>query len=118
MIDATHLKGHRTAASLLKKGGYTPTYRTHQRRPELQTLRHLRRQGTALILLLSEGQLSDYKGAALMVDTLPKANVLLGDRSYDADQFSVSKVRLLSGGPVEFVGPSVDDGIAIDEVDS
>lgn len=35
MIDATHLKAHRTAASLLKRGS-TPTYRTYQRRPDLQ----------------------------------------------------------------------------------
>jgi hypothetical protein len=39
MIDATHLKAHRTAASLLKKGAYSPTYRAHQRRPELQAAR-------------------------------------------------------------------------------
>jgi|SRR3546814_3324273 transposase len=36
-------------------------------------------------MLLSEGQMSDYKGAALMIDALPKARVLLGDRGYDAD---------------------------------
>lgn len=36
-------------------------------------------------MLLSEGQMSDYKGAALMMDRLPKASVLLGDRGYDAD---------------------------------
>jgi len=36
-------------------------------------------------LLLSEGQMSDYKGAALMLDALPKAKALLGDRGYDAD---------------------------------
>ena len=36
---------------------------------------------------LSEGQTSDYKGAALMIDALPKAKVLLGDRGYDADWF-------------------------------
>ena len=35
MIDATHLKAHRTAASLLKRG-CSPSYRAHQRRPELQ----------------------------------------------------------------------------------
>ena len=40
-----------------------------------------------MILLLSEGQMSDYKGAALMIDALPKAKVLLGDRGYDADWF-------------------------------
>ena len=36
-------------------------------------------------MLLSEGQMSDYKGAALMFDTLPKARVLIGDKGYDAD---------------------------------
>ena len=39
------------------------------------------------MLLLSEGQMSDYKGAALMIDAFPKAKVLLGDRGYDADWF-------------------------------
>ena len=38
-------------------------------------------------MLLSEGQMSDYKGAALMLDVLPKAKALLGDRGYDADWF-------------------------------
>ena len=42
-------------------------------------------QGRPLILLLSEGQMSDYRGAALMIDAFPRANVLLGDRGYDAD---------------------------------
>lgn len=36
-------------------------------------------------MLLSEGQMSDYKGAALMIDAFPKAKVLLGDKGYDAD---------------------------------
>ena len=44
-------------------------------------------QGRPLVLLLSEGQMSDYKGAALMLDALPKAKALLGDRGYDADWF-------------------------------
>jgi transposase len=38
-------------------------------------------------MLLSEGQMSDYKGAALMLDALPKTKDLLGDRGYDADWF-------------------------------
>ena len=44
MIDATHLKAHRTAASLLKKhvlssskGVYSQTYRSNQRWVEFQT---------------------------------------------------------------------------------
>ena len=35
MIDATHLKAHRTAASLLKRG-CSPPYRAYKRRTELQ----------------------------------------------------------------------------------
>jgi transposase len=31
--------------------------------------------------------MSDYKGAALMFDVLPKAKELLGDKGYDADWF-------------------------------
>ena len=38
-------------------------------------------------MLLSEGQMSDYKGAALMLPVLPRAKSLLGDRGYDADWF-------------------------------
>ena len=38
-------------------------------------------------MLLSEGQMSDYKGAALMINALPKAEAMLGDRGYDADWF-------------------------------
>ena len=38
-------------------------------------------------MLLSEGQMSDYKGAALLLPFLPKAKELLADRGYDADWF-------------------------------
>ena len=37
-------------------------------------------QGRPLVMLLSEGQMSGYKGAALMIDALPKARAMLGDR--------------------------------------
>tara|TARA_R110000787_G_scaffold263392_1_gene369189 strand:+ start:625 stop:975 length:351 start_codon:yes stop_codon:yes gene_type:complete len=40
-----------------------------------------------LIILLSEGQMSDFGGAALMIDAFPKAKALLGDKGYDADWF-------------------------------
>ena len=42
-------------------------------------------EGRPIILLLSEGQMSDYKGAALMIDALPRATCLLADKGYDAD---------------------------------
>ena len=38
-------------------------------------------------MLLSEGQMSDYKGAALMLDALPHDKAMLGDRGYDANWF-------------------------------
>ena len=38
-------------------------------------------------MLLSEGQMSDFKGAALMIDAFPRAKTLLGDKGYDADWF-------------------------------
>lgn len=44
-------------------------------------------EGRPIILLLTEGQMSDYKGAALMVAALPNAKELLGDKGYDADWF-------------------------------
>jgi hypothetical protein len=31
-------------------------------------------------MLLSEGQMSDYKDAALMLDALPRAKAMLGDK--------------------------------------
>ena len=46
MIDATHLKAHRTAASLLKKGLF-PDVSGAPRRPELEATCGLRRQGAA-----------------------------------------------------------------------
>ncbi len=38
-------------------------------------------------MLLTEGQASDYQGAALMLDFIPPAPALLGDKGYDADWF-------------------------------
>lgn len=84
LIDATHLKAHRTAASLLKKGALPR--RIGRTKGGLDSKLHAvwDGQGRPLIMLLSEGQMSDYKGAALMIDALPKAKALLGDRGYGA----------------------------------
>ena len=43
--------------------------------------------GRPLAMTLTEGQVSDYKGAALLMDALPDAEELLADRGYDADWF-------------------------------
>jgi transposase len=39
------------------------------------------------VLLLSEGQVSDHKGAKLMLDVLPPADNLIGDKGYDSNWF-------------------------------
>lgn len=38
-----------------------------------------------MALVLTEGQASDYKGAALLLPYLPKAKELIADRGYDSD---------------------------------
>jgi transposase len=38
-------------------------------------------------MLLSEGQMSDHKGARLMLGALPKAKTLIADRGYDSNWF-------------------------------
>src|SRR5690606_35012227 len=43
--------------------------------------------GRPISFFMSAGQVSDYTGAAALLDTLPKAQWLLGDRGYDADWF-------------------------------
>ena len=44
-------------------------------------------EGKPLILLLTEGQMSDHKGARMMPDALPAASVLIADRGYDSNWF-------------------------------
>ena len=43
--------------------------------------------GKPLAMLLTEGQVSDYRGAAMVLDALPDADVLIADRGYDSDRF-------------------------------
>lgn len=40
-----------------------------------------------MVLLLSEGQISDYKGTALILPCLPQAKELLGDKGFDSNCF-------------------------------
>src|SRR5262245_53879508 len=44
-------------------------------------------EGKPLVLLLSEGQMSDHKGARLILDAPPPAKALLADRGYDSNWF-------------------------------
>ena len=44
-------------------------------------------------MVLTEGQMSDYKGAALLLPSFPQAKELLADRGYDADWFRAALVQ-------------------------
>jgi len=87
MIDATYLKAHRTASSLGVKRGSRASDRTDKRRHEHEITRHHRCQRASFELLHHAPQVSDYTGAAALLDDLPKAKWMLADRGYDADWF-------------------------------
>jgi transposase len=50
--------------------------------------------GKPLILLLTDGQVSDYRGAATVLSKLPAAEALLADKGYDSDWFREALVGL------------------------
>jgi len=43
--------------------------------------------GRPISFFMTAGQVSDYTGAAALLDSLPKAPSMLADRGYDADWF-------------------------------
>ena len=45
------------------------------------------------MLLLSEGQMSDHRGAAMMLPALPPARELLADRGYDSSRFRANLIE-------------------------
>ncbi|WP_157004587.1 IS5 family transposase [Brevundimonas nasdae] len=88
MIDATYLKAHRTASSLGgKKGGLGRLI--GRTKGGMNTKLHAvtDAKGRPISLFMTAGQVSDYTGAAALLDSLPRAQWLLGDRGYDADWF-------------------------------
>ena len=88
MIDATYLKAHRTASSLgVKKGGLGRLI--GRTKGGMNTKLHAvtDANGRPISLFVTAGQVSDYTGAAALLDSLPRAQWLLGDRGYDADWF-------------------------------
>jgi transposase len=87
MIDATHLKAHHAAASLAEKGG-TPR-RIGRTKGGLNSKLHAVTdgEGRPIMLMLSEGQMSDHTGAKLLYPHLPAAETLIADKGYDSDEF-------------------------------
>lgn len=62
-------------------------------------------------MMLTEGQMSDYKGAAMLLPVLPKAKELLADRGYDADWF---RHALTEKGITPCIPPKKNRKIQID----
>jgi len=59
--------------------------------------------GRPISFFMTAGQVSDYKGATALLDSLPKAQWILADRGYDADWFrdtlQEKGISLLYTGP-------------------
>ena len=87
MIDTTHLKAHRPRGEPVEKRALPR--RIGRTKGGLNSKLHAvcDGEGKPLILLLSEGQMSDHKGARLILEALPPAKVLLADRGYDSNWF-------------------------------
>jgi len=58
--------------------------------------------GRPLVLLLTEGQMNDHKGAKLLFDALPPAPVLIADKGYDSDEF---RAALIERGTMPCIPP-------------
>ncbi len=85
MINASHLKAHRTASSQRKKPG-RPMGRTKGgMNKKLHAVTDA--NGRPIGFFVTAGQVSDYMGAAAWLDDLPKAQWMLADRGYNPDRF-------------------------------
>ena len=87
MINSTRLKAHSTAAEPAQKGAVPR--RIGRTKGGLNSKLHVVCDGAGklLVMLLSEGQMSDHKGARFMLDALPPASALIADRGYDSNWF-------------------------------
>lgn len=47
-----------------------------------------------MILRLTEGEVSDYRGAAIVLPALPAADILIADKGYDSGRFREALVDL------------------------
>ena len=68
-------------------------------------------RGRPIILLLTEGQMSDHKGAFLLLSSLPRAKELLGDKGYDSNWF---RQALIERGITPCIPPRSNRKVQID----
>ncbi|MCQ8239275.1 hypothetical protein NFI88_00285 [Acetobacteraceae bacterium KSS12] len=91
MIEATHLKTHRRAASLFENDR-SPSCRAHEGRPEDRLHAVREGKGRPVVPLLSQGYMSDHKGAALVLPSATGARDLIGDGGYDSSRFRMASL--------------------------
>jgi transposase len=86
MIDATHLKAP-YGRKPCRKGG-TPR-RIGRTKGGLNSKLHAVTdgEGRPIMLMLSEGQMSDHTGAKLLYPHLPAAETLIADKGCESDEF-------------------------------
>ncbi len=78
MIDATYLKAYRTASSLrIRKDTWLPGW-AHKGGMNTKLPAIADANGCALSFFMSAGQVSDYTGAAALLDDVPEAQWSLG----------------------------------------
>src|SRR5437764_1223668 len=106
MIDSTHLKVHRTIASLLK-GGDSPRC-IGRTKGGLNSKLHAVCDGSGrpIILLLTEGQMSEHKGASLIFHALPDAEALIADKGYDSEASVAEHSPTEASAPASRLGKS------------
>jgi transposase len=92
-IDATHLKAHRTAASLLKQGAFSRCIGRSKGGLNAKLPAVCDGQGRPVILLVTEGRASDHRGAALMLPKLPPPKGSIADRGYDSARFRAARAQ-------------------------
>ncbi|WP_408742403.1 IS5 family transposase [Acetobacter persici] len=86
MIDATHLKAHRTSVSLLSKRGFPRHIGRTKGGLNLKLHAMCDDQGRPVRLHLTAGQVSDFKGAdVLLADLSNETEDVIGDRRYDSN---------------------------------
>ncbi|MEL6667172.1 MAG: IS5 family transposase [Pseudomonadota bacterium] len=88
MIDATHLKTHRTATSMpAEKGGRGRLIGRTKGGMNSKLHAVTDALGRPLRMFLTAGQRSDYIGARGLLHDLPDAKHMLADRGYDAEWY-------------------------------
>lgn len=87
MIDATCLKAYRTESNLRKQGDLGRLIRGIEGGLNTKLNAFADANGRTLSFFRTAGQVSDHTGAAALLDDLPEAQRLLGDRGSDPDWF-------------------------------